>query len=305
MNVTLLHNPASGDGHPSGAFLIDRFESAGHRVIYRSIAEPGWADAIEPTAELIVAAGGDGTARRVVLALAGLVRASEVPLALIPIGTANNIARSLELHDGIDGLVHGLHGARRTRLAVGVARGGWGESRFVESAGVGLVAALLRRSELEEDENDKDPKATRVQAGIDRLRRELTSTEPRHLRIDADGVDLSGDYLLVEAMNIASIGPGVALAPDADQADDWLDLVLAGEGDRETLDDYLHARRDGTDRPMPIPVRRVRKLRMTWPPDDGHLDDTVWPESVASLARPDGTVAIEIDHAIPILIPSC
>ena len=40
-------------------------------------------------------------------------------------------------------------------------------------------------------------------------------------------------------MNIASIGPNLRLAPDADPTNGWLDLVLVAENDRSRLRDYV------------------------------------------------------------------
>ena len=50
-----------------------------------------WKKAIQLPADLFIAAGGDGTVAEVIHEAAG----TGVPVALLPIGTANNIARSL------------------------------------------------------------------------------------------------------------------------------------------------------------------------------------------------------------------
>jgi diacylglycerol kinase (ATP) len=51
------------------------------------------AEAVREGATLIVVAGGDGTVREVASALVG----TEVPLAIVPLGTFNNLALSLNL----------------------------------------------------------------------------------------------------------------------------------------------------------------------------------------------------------------
>jgi diacylglycerol kinase (ATP) len=87
-------------------------------------------------AELLVAWGGDGMVQRCADVLAG----SDVPLAIIPAGTANLLARSLGIPNDIAGAVAvGLHGARR-RLDLGRFNG----ERFAVMAGAGFDAAMIR-----------------------------------------------------------------------------------------------------------------------------------------------------------------
>lgn len=52
------------------------------------------AEAVREGATLIVVAGGDGTVREIASALVG----TEVPLAIVPLGTFNNLALSLNFH---------------------------------------------------------------------------------------------------------------------------------------------------------------------------------------------------------------
>ena len=56
---------------------------------------------LESHADLVVAAGGDGTVATAARVLAG----RKIPLAILPLGTANNIARSLNSDGPLDTLV--------------------------------------------------------------------------------------------------------------------------------------------------------------------------------------------------------
>src|ERR1051326_989280 len=89
--ITLIHNPTAGKKASDADDLKDLLRRAGHKVRYRSAKEPGWKKALGKRADLIVVAGGDGTVGRVVRRMPG----HDVPVALLPSGTANNIARSL------------------------------------------------------------------------------------------------------------------------------------------------------------------------------------------------------------------
>jgi diacylglycerol kinase family enzyme len=305
MRVLLLHNPTAGDEEHDREALIEAFLASAHDVSYQSIRRKGWKDSLDATVDVFVAAGGDGTVRRVAIALAErLSERPRVPLTVLPLGTANNIAGTLGVVADAEALAAGLERGWLTRLAVGVARGPWGENRFVESAGIGLFAAMIRESKLEAvrlaPTGQLDERSARLEFGADMLRHVLSKAEPTPIRVEADGHDLSGSYFLAEAMNITSIGPGVELAPDADHAGDFLDLVLAGEAERAHLEEYFTWMGQNAGVASPIEPRRVRRVSLKWTPDMGHLDDQLWPDTDA----PAGDVSLEIETLLPILIPA-
>src|SRR6266576_6352393 len=91
MRITLLRNPKAGNGKHGRKELVDALEKAGHQTICRSIKKKGWKAALKKQADVVVVAGGDGAIAKVASALIG----REVPLAILPLGTANNLARSL------------------------------------------------------------------------------------------------------------------------------------------------------------------------------------------------------------------
>jgi diacylglycerol kinase family enzyme len=305
MRVLLLHNPTAGDEEHDREALIEAFLASGHDVSYQSTRRKGWKDSLDATAEVFVAAGGDGTVRRVAIALAELKsERPRVPLAVLPLGTANNIAGTLGVTADVETLAAGLERGWMTRLAVGVARGPWGEDRFVESAGIGLFAAMIRESKREAARlaptGQLDERSARLEFGADMLRHVLSKAEPMSVRVEADDHDLSGSYFLAEAMNITSIGPGVELAPDADHAGDFLDLVLAGEAERPHLEEYFDWMGHNAGAASPIELRRVRRVSLKWPAGMGHLDDQLWPGT----ETPAGDVSLQIETLLPILIPA-
>ena len=315
MRLTLLHNPSAGSGRHSADELRMAFWAAGFDVTYQAADEPDFARALERATGLVVAAGGDGTVADAAKCLLG----RHVPLAVLPLGTANNIARSLAVHGDVRDLIAGLDpdrvaGGARRRLHVGTARGPWGTARFVESAGVGLIAELLREPEGEERELEG---TDAVRAGRRRLRRVLDRARPRFLTVEADGEDLSGHYTMVEVVSTRYVGPRVALAPAGRAADGSLHLVLAGERERRAVGEYLAhdpAVGDETsgdaDAGAPVPTREARRVRVGWPPDLGHLDDEPWPRG-AQGARPasadDDVPVVEIaiaDPPIEVVVPA-
>jgi diacylglycerol kinase family enzyme len=92
--------------------------------------------ALAQDADLVLAAGGDGTVTACVTSLAG----SGVPLAVLPSGTGNLLAVNLDLPGDLEGALEvALHGERR-RIDVGAI----GDDRFVVMSGIGFDAAMLR-----------------------------------------------------------------------------------------------------------------------------------------------------------------
>src|SRR6516225_6780033 len=119
-NALLIHNPNAGNGGTTRRRLIDdarKFLS--ENGIHAELAEttgPGHATEIAQQATrdgrgLVIACGGDGTLNEIVNGLATHQNGHRVPLALLPGGTANILAKELDLPWDIpraaEKLVHG------------------------------------------------------------------------------------------------------------------------------------------------------------------------------------------------------
>ena len=57
MDVTLVHNPSSGDENHSAERIRSRIEDAGHRLTYQSVTEEGWEDGLGRQTDLVAVAG--------------------------------------------------------------------------------------------------------------------------------------------------------------------------------------------------------------------------------------------------------
>ena len=302
MRVALVHNPEAGSGDHSGGALVARLKAAGHDAVYASTEAESLTRALNAGPDVVMAAGGDGTAAAVARLLAASRR--DIPLAILPIGTANNIARALGVPRDAADMVDALATARRHRLDVGMVRGAWGSALFVESAGVGVFAAMLRDASRESASTDTP--ANERERG-NRFRKVLENAQARHWRVEADGEDLSGTYLLAVALNIGYVGASLALAPDADPADGRLDLLLVREEDRSALGDYLDGIAIGVERPLAIAPRRVTRVRLEWSAARGHVDDRLWPEdgSGKGVSPTDPVAEIGIEGPpLQVLIPA-
>ena len=272
MKIDLVYNPTAGTGTEI-AEILELLAEAGHRVRHRS-SKGKWRDLLQDSGKLLVAAGGDGTVRKVALAAAETGR----PFAILPLGTANNVAKSLEIV-GTTREVIDRWSADEDGVAfdIGEARASWGRTRFIESVGGGLFAELLAREgeigvghELVGREMDQ---------ALHVLGEELEVARPARWRIEVDGRDVSGEYLAVEILNIRFAGPNVILDRDATPTDGLFDVVTIGEADRAELARYLEDRLHLASGHIPRhTVRRGSEIRLV-PPRSARLraDDRLWP----------------------------
>src|SRR3954471_18179811 len=105
--LVLIHNKSAGDASHDRDWLVDFLSRAGYTVEYHRSKSSVIAAALDSTAELIAVAGGDGTVAKV----AAQARSDGPPIAILPLGTANNIATALGIGGDIEALVTGwCHG---------------------------------------------------------------------------------------------------------------------------------------------------------------------------------------------------
>ena len=144
MDVVLLHNENAGDEDWSRKDLIKLVRRAGFKPKYfeldDALARPG----VLGGGKFVIVAGGDGSIRKVALKLLG----RGIPLAPLPVGTANNISRSLGLPDKPEKIIAGWKKPRHVRFDVGVVHGPWGRRSFVEGVGVGLISRVIEILEM-------------------------------------------------------------------------------------------------------------------------------------------------------------
>src|SRR5205814_2997386 len=101
-DALLIHNPNAGTGGNARRAKLAQarriLESRGMRADLAETTAPGEAIQIATRAcadgrQLVIACGGDGTINEVVNGLAGSQNGHRVPLALLPAGTANVLAK--------------------------------------------------------------------------------------------------------------------------------------------------------------------------------------------------------------------
>jgi diacylglycerol kinase (ATP) len=291
VRVTLIHNPKAGKQSKRDArtALVKLLRGAGHEVRYQSSKDDGWDEALAVPADLIAVAGGDGTVSRVARRMVG----RGIPVAPLPLGTANNIARTLGVADvPLEEIVRGWRNPRRVKLDVGVAQGPWGKRQFLEGVGVGLFATLLARRKAKKKAAKSDRTADPVTRALRMLKQRVKTCEAIALKASLDGRDISGRYLLLEALNILYVGPNLYLAPESTPGDGTFDVVLASEAERDRLLEYLSKWQDNRERLAVLPSHRGKRLKLEWTGFQVHIDDKRWPKKKDK--RPPAPAAIEV-----------
>ena len=178
--------------------------------------------AVADGAALVFAAGGDGTVRACAQALAG----TGVPLAIVPLGTANLTARSLGIPDRAGAALRvGFCGRDRRIDLARVNEGEADQGCFAAMAGIGLDAAVVAAA--------RAPGKRRLGwvaylvSGLAHL-----SVPPRKFTVRLDGGEpMTRRARCVVVGNAGLLPGGFLLLPEARCDDGWLDVgILAPAG---------------------------------------------------------------------------
>jgi diacylglycerol kinase (ATP) len=284
MRVALLHNNSAGSKEHTSDELVGTIREEGHDVVTVADSLPELLPAVhdEPL-DLIVVAGGDGTVGRAACALVG----SPVPLAILPLGTANNTALALGIHGTARELVRGWRRGRVERFDIATARTGPDLLRFGEAAGWGIFPEVIWQAK-----SHAQPARERTVRGERALFRAVAQrAQPKRYAIDVDGHDYSGEYLLVEIMNLPFVGPQLLLSPTSSAQDGLLELVLVARSELATLLELVESESDGAARAAALPSRRAKRVTVRCKDPRFHSDGRL----VANRTGADATHDVELE----------
>ncbi len=180
------------------------------------------ASAIRRGADVVIAAGGDGTVRAVAEAL----RDSGVSLALLPSGTGNLLARNLELpltslEQAIDIAFSGDDRAIDLGMVEIIrADGDSEEHAFLVMAGLGLDAKMIKNT------NSKLKKAVGWLAYVDGIARSVPELKPVRINYSLNkGPQRAMSVHTIIVGNCGMLPGGLLLMPDAKPDDGQLDIA--------------------------------------------------------------------------------
>ena len=226
--VALVANERSGASN--AALVAERLRSFGAEV--RSFDIDALEEAVAWGADRVVVAGGDGS----IAPVAAAAGAAETPLAVVPVGTANDFARRLELPDS-------LTAACRLAVRGTVVRPlelGWmnDERPFVNVASAGLPAPAAQWASSWKDRlGPLAYAAGALSAGL--------SAKPLTCLVECDGRELlAGEAWQVTVAASGAFGAGAAVE-EADPSDGALEVVAIEAGPRLGIVSLAYRLRSG------------------------------------------------------------
>jgi diacylglycerol kinase (ATP) len=226
--AALVYNPVKVDKERLRAQVVHYSGEAGweHPLFFETtpddLGDEAAVRAVESGIDVLLVAGGDGTVRAVAHGLAG----RGVPMAIVPSGTGNLLARNLHLPLDPEKMVRAAFAGDARPIDIGISRitradGTTDEQGFVVMAGMGLDAAMIAntRPELK--------KAVGWVAYVDGAARSLAGAKPFRVVFQIDGHRLHAAK--VQSMLVANCGmlpAGITLIPDASVIDGVLDVAV-------------------------------------------------------------------------------
>jgi len=236
-DILIIINPHAGLLNPGAAgpgeigHLAKRLLPGAGLVVTRSEEHAGKevAAALGRGVRIVAGAGGDGTAHF----LAGLLAGKDAALGIIPMGSAGNVARSLGIPGSPRRALRILRGGLLRNLDLGRVNG----VHFIEAAGAGLHAELLRRYGLKERKG--------LFRGIYSLSETLSGFRPFDVELELDGRKVKRRAAQVTVANLPLYGTGFEIAPGAEADDGLLDVTVLGAAAAAGIPAYAGAARLG------------------------------------------------------------
>lgn len=292
-HATLIYNgKAGGSETASPDHLIEELHKLGYEPVYRSTdSEDDLKRALQDVQGTVFVAGGDGTIRATAQHLAGR---EGIVLGVIPMGTANNVARMLGAVGEPLEVVKSYANAEVKPFDLGRVKAPWGEDIFLEACGCGVFADALAEYDPEEG---KSPLRA-----IQTLSKMLVAFDPDPLGLVLDGETLpDAPYALLEIMNTKATGPRLRLATEADPHDGLLDVVLVNQEQRDGVLAYVAAlARDTFEDLTSVQKVRASQIAIPYHGQAFHVDGEVR----APQEGGQGRVQIEVwQGALQVLVP--
>lgn len=290
-SYAVLHGPRSGRGKAAirGADVVTRLRTAGHQVHELEAAgveqaRDACALAVGEGVDVLAVSGGDG----VVGLAAGACAGTGTALGIVPSGTGNDNARSLDIPLGLDAATQTLLTGRRRQVdLIRVEPAG----RYVlGSVPAGIDARIAARATTLPKWLGPAVYAT------------ATLPELRHLRpapylLELDGQPWEVQALVVASCNMPVYGGGMRIAPDADPSDGLLDVVVITRvSARQALGLLAGVFRGTHVGHASVQVRRASTVVVTGPELVAHGDG----ESIAPLP----VTCTVVPGALHVVVPS-
>ena len=236
---------------PGVRHLVQWVRAKGHTVDPRITWEQGdakrfAADGAERGVDVVVALGGDGTVNEVVNGLSG----SDVPLGIVPLGTANDFARQAEIPLDLDHAMDVILRSKPVRIDTAELNG----HRFLNVSTAGIGAETT--AETPADAKEALGALAYAITGV----RKLADLTPTRAVVEAPGTKLEIEFLVLAVGNGRMTGGGTMLTPRASVTDGLLDVCIVEPLARRDLARLALRLRRGDH----IDADGVRYLQVPW-----------------------------------------
>jgi diacylglycerol kinase (ATP) len=170
------------------------------------------ADAARRGVDVVAAAGGDGTINEVVNGLDGY----DVPLGIIPLGTANDFAKQVGIPADADHAMDVILQRKARRFDTATLNG----RRFlnVSTGGIGAEATAETPAAAKETLGSMAYAITGL--------RKFADLQPNYARFTGDGFEYEGEFLMFAVGLTRSTGGGTMVTPMATADDGYFDLCI-------------------------------------------------------------------------------
>ena len=217
--VRFIYNPFSGENAILKELdvIVDMYQQKGLQIVpYRiqkgkSLGEA--LDIIDDSYNHILVAGGDGTVDNVVNAM--MERNINLPLAILPVGTANDFAKFIKLPKKVSEAVEKILSSEPMLVDVGKIN----KKYFINVASTGLFTDISQKT----DTNLKNTigKLAYYLKGIE----ELPNFRKLKVKLTSEEMNYEGEMYLMLVFNGQTAG-NLKLATRADVCDGYLDVIV-------------------------------------------------------------------------------
>jgi len=217
--VRFIYNPYSGENailHELD-MVMKLHQDKGYQIVpYRIQKGKGIEEAldiIDESYKYILIAGGDGTVDSVVNAMKA--RDLELPIAILPVGTANDFATFLKMSRDVKKACKAILSTKPTPVDIGKIN----DKYFINVASSGLFTDVSQKTDL----NLKNTigKLAYYLKGIE----ELPNFRKLSVKLKAKELEYEGQMYLILVFNGQTAG-GFKLANRADAMDGYLDVIM-------------------------------------------------------------------------------
>lgn len=222
--VKLIYNPAAGDKSFNSYLdkFLKHFQAAGFKVdIYRSMEEGDFKYGLknlDSSYEALIVAGGDGSASEMVDLMQK--RKIDLPLGIIPAGTANDFASFLGMTQDIEQSIKRILNWKIKEIDIGKVN----DRHFLNICVGGIISQIAHGTETEM--KNRLGKAAYYLQGL----KEIPNIKSMQLKIETSKQVIEGDFLGFFIFNSKDAGGFKNIAKLASIDDGLFDLLAVKTG---------------------------------------------------------------------------